>query len=86
MNYEHAFYSLDAWKAPINLTQEAHERLKRSQLEPPAKRAKKMRTIPFLESLPNEIACMRPAEMNLSPVVVMFSHVDNIDGLMRAVA
>lgn len=74
----------DAWKAPINLTQEAHERVKRSQLDPPPVKAKKMRTIPFLETIPDEIACVRQPEPNNVPIV-MLSQVDNADGLARAV-
>lgn len=53
-------------------------------MEPPTKRAKKMRTIPLLESIPDEIMCMRRPEGNEIPVV-MFSHIDNVDGLTRAV-
>jgi len=75
---------IDAWKAPINLTQEAHEKLKRSQMEPPMKKAKKMRTIPLLEVIPDEIYCIRQPDSNEIPIV-MFSHVDNIEGLTRAV-
>jgi PAX-interacting protein 1 len=74
----------DAWKAPINLTQEAHERVKRSQMEPTPQKAKKLRTIPFLETFPEEISCVRQPEPNNVPVV-MFSQVDNVEGLNRAV-
>jgi len=75
---------MNAWKAPINLTQEAHERVKRSQLEPPPTKAKKMRTIPYLEVIPDEISCVRQPEPNNVPIV-MLSQVDNVDGLTRAV-
>lgn len=41
-----------------------------------------MRTIPMLESIPDEIVCIRaPDEIP----IVMFSHVDNLEGLSRAV-
>lgn len=43
-----------------------------------------MRTIAFLESIPDEITCARQPEPNNVPVV-MFSQVDNIEGLRRAV-
>lgn len=78
------YYSTDAWKSPINLTQEAHERVKRSQLEPPPIKAKRMRTIAFLETIPDEIICVRQPEPNNMPIV-MFSQVDNIESLNRAV-
>lgn len=77
-------FLIDSWKAPINLTQEAHERLKRSQMEPVTKKAKKMRTIPLLETIPDEIMCIRRPENHEIPTV-MFSHVDNQEGLTRAV-
>lgn len=78
------FLNLDAWKAPINLTQESHERLKRSQLDPTPQKTKKIRTIPFLETISDEINCIRQPEPNNIPIV-MFSQIDNSDGLIRAV-
>ena len=53
-------------------------------MEPPLKKVKKMRTIPLLEVIPDEIHCIRHPNLNEIPIV-MFSHVDNIDGLTRAV-
>lgn len=44
-----------------------------------------MRTIPYLETFPDEVVCVRQPEPNNVPVV-MFSQVDNMDGLNRAVA
>ena len=66
------------------MTQEAHERVKRSQLEPVSVKAKRMRTIPPLETLPDEVVCVRPLDTDVVPVV-MFSQVDNLDGLARTV-
>lgn len=43
-----------------------------------------MRTIAFLETIPDEIVCSRQPEPNNIPVV-MLSQVDNVDGLNRAV-
>jgi hypothetical protein len=43
-----------------------------------------MRTIPFLETISDEINCIRQPEPNNIPVV-MFSQIDNADGLTRAV-
>lgn len=67
------------------MTQEAHERVKRSQLEPLPVKAKRMRTLPPLETLPDEVVCVRPLENDGVVPVVMFSQVDNLDGLARAV-
>lgn len=53
-------------------------------MEPPMKKVKKMRTIPLLEVIPDEIYCIRQPDSNEIPIV-MFSHVDNIEGLTRAV-
>lgn len=77
-------FILDAWKAPINLTQEAHERVKRSQLDPLQVKAKRMRTLPSLETLPDEVVCVRQLETDAIPIV-MFSQVDNLEGLARTV-
>lgn len=43
-----------------------------------------MRTIPLLETIPDEIICLRAPDFHEIPIV-MFSHVDNIEGLSRAV-
>lgn len=74
-----------AWKAPINLTQEAHERLKRSLTEPPpAPKTKKKRTVPPLEEIPESIVCNELPRSDCIPKV-SFSQVDNKEGLHRAV-
>ncbi|XP_037036633.1 PAX-interacting protein 1 isoform X2 [Bradysia coprophila] len=76
---------MTAWKSPINLTQESHERVKRHNSEPPAEpKVKKMRTIPPLEEIPDDIMCTEPLEADNAPKII-FSQVDNIDGLTRAV-
>jgi hypothetical protein len=54
-------------------------------MEPSPQKAKKMRTIPFLESFSEEIVCIRQPDANNIPVI-MFSQVDNFDGLNRAAA
>ncbi|KAJ6636356.1 PAX-interacting protein 1, partial [Pseudolycoriella hygida] len=76
---------MTAWKSPINLTQESHERVKRHASEPPTEpKAKKPRTIPPLEEIPDEIQCNWKPDADKVPKVV-FSQVDNIEGLKRAV-
>lgn len=66
------------------MTQEAHERVKRSQLESIPVKAKRMRTLPPLETLPDEVVCVRQLDNDAVPVV-MFSQVDYLDGLARTV-
>lgn len=74
-----------AWKSPINLTQESHERVKRLLSEPPSEsKPKKIRTYPPLEEIPNKIVCTEQPEPNQRPRI-LFSQVDNIDGLKYAV-
>lgn len=74
-----------AWKSPINLTQESHERVKRSLSEQPTEpKTKKMRTIPPLEEIPEEIVCSELPESDKAPRII-FSQVDNIEGLTKAV-
>lgn len=53
-------------------------------MEPPVKKIKRMRTIPLLETIPDEIMCLRQPDANEIPII-MFSNVDNIEGLTRAV-
>lgn len=74
----------DAWKAPINLTQESHERVKRAINEPPPVPVKKARTVPPLEVIPDEIVSKKQPDADKIPIV-LFSNVDNIGGLSRAV-
>lgn len=74
-----------AWKSPINLTQESHERVKRGLSEPaPEPKEKRIRTYPHLELIPDEINCIQLPDPDKVPRV-MFSQIDNIDGLQRAV-
>ncbi len=74
-----------AWKSPINLTQESHERVKRHNSEPQSEpKAKKIRTIPPLEEIPDEVLCTEPPEADKVPKII-FSQVDNIEGLTKAV-
>ena len=75
----------DAWKAPINLTPESHERVKRSLQEPqPPTNVKKMRTLPPMETIPNEVICNQMPDPENAPVI-MLSQVDNNNGLNRAI-
>lgn len=75
-----------AWKSPINLTPESHERVKRSLSEPPqpAATVKKLRTLPPLEPIPAEIICQRQPDADSIPNI-LFSQIDNTEGLTRAV-
>ncbi|GAB0097831.1 PAX-interacting protein 1 [Sergentomyia squamirostris] len=76
---------MTAWKSPINLTQESHERVKRCLSEPPsAPKPKKIRTLPPLEPIPDEIVCKKAPQGEDVPKI-LFSQVDNLDGLTRAV-
>lgn len=43
-----------------------------------------MRTIPPLEEIPDEILCTEPLEADKAPKII-FSQVDNIEGLTKAV-
>lgn len=86
----------DAWKSPINLTQESHERVKRSLSEPPGtdadhpkvKRPRLHSDIAAnwsLESVPADIVCTRqPADDDAVPRVLL-SQVQNVEGLERVV-
>lgn len=75
---------LDPWKQAISLTQESAERLKRCTSEPPHHPNKKQRTLPPLEAIPDEIICTKQPEPEKIPKVI-FSNVDNVEGLTRAV-
>ncbi|XP_059608090.1 PAX-interacting protein 1 [Phlebotomus argentipes] len=76
---------MTAWKSPINLTQESHEKVKRCLSEPQsAPKPKKIRTLPPLEPIPDEIVCTKTPEGDEVPKI-LFSQVDNLDGLTRAV-
>lgn len=72
-----------AWKSPINLTQDCHERVKRFLAEPVSEpKPKKMRKYEPLEVIPDEIVCNEKPEQ--VPRII-FSQVDNLDGLKKAV-
>lgn len=78
-------FGIAAWKSPINLTQEFHERVKRSLSEPPQEpKPKKIRTYPPLEVIPEEIICNQLPEPDQAPRI-LFSQIDNVDGLTKAV-
>lgn len=79
------YFILAAWKAPINLTQESHERAKRCLSEPtPEPKPKKIRTASPLEEIPEEIVCNEKPDPDRMPRIA-FSQIDNIEGLTRAV-
>uniref|UniRef100_A0A8D8J950 PAX-interacting protein 1 n=1 Tax=Culex pipiens TaxID=7175 RepID=A0A8D8J950_CULPI len=86
IDYNLVMHLMTAWKSPINLTPESHERVKRSLSEPPqpATPPKKARTLPPLEAIPGEIVCQRQPDADSIPHV-LFSQIDNTEGLMRAV-
>lgn len=81
--YNFIFF-VDPWKQAISLTQESAERLKRCATEPPPHLNKKPRTLPPLELIPDEITCTKYPDQDKIPKV-MFSNVDNLEGLSRAV-
>ena len=75
-----------SWKAPINLNQESHERLKRCHSEPvPGPKAKRAapQLPPPVEVIPETFNVVKMAE-NGGPRVI-FSQVENVEGLTRAV-
>jgi PAX-interacting protein 1 len=86
IDYSIVSHLMNAWKAPINLTQEAHERVKRCHLEPPPVKTKKQRTLPPLENLPDEIVCKIKPDPERVPII-MFTCIDkdNEPKLMKAV-
>ena len=59
--------------------------MKRSQLEPPSVKAKRQRTLAPLENIPMEITCTKPVDPEKGQPVVLFSQVDNLIGLTKAV-
>lgn len=75
---------VDAWKSPINLTQDSHERVKRlladQTLNEP--KTKKVRVQEPLEQLPEVITCNEKPEYVPR---VLFSQIDNLSGLKNAV-
>lgn len=86
IDYNLVMHLMTAWKSPINLTPESHERVKRSLSEPPqpAATVKKLRTLPPLEPIPAEIICQRQPDADSIPNI-LFSQIDNTEGLTRAV-
>ncbi|XP_049318037.1 PAX-interacting protein 1-like [Bactrocera dorsalis] len=76
---------MSAWKAPINLTQEAHERVKRSLAEPfPEQKAKRQKISPYQEEIPENIVCIEYPQ-NDKPPKVIFSQVADPESLKKAV-
>lgn len=89
----------DAWKSPINLTQESHERVKRSISadaslgpDPDQPKAKRPRLQPAagisigpMEPVPAEIVRTKPPPEGDAIPRVLLSQVQNVDGLERAV-
>lgn len=83
-NLIHCTLFSDAWKSPINLTQDSHERVKRllaeqNQNEP---KSKKPRTQEHLEKLPDIVVCNEKPEQVPR---ILFSQIDNLEGLKNAV-
>lgn len=85
MNYLILNSISDAWKLPINLTNTMNERLKRFKIELASNepKPKKIRKYEPLEILPEEIVCNEKPEQVPR---VLFSRVDNVEGLKNAVA
>lgn len=79
------FYDLAAWKAPINLTQEAHERVKRSLSDPfYEQKPKRPKFSPYQEEIPETIVCVEFPQTEKPPKVI-FSQVADPDALKKAV-
>lgn len=74
----------DAWKSPINLTQDSYERVKRLIAEPALNepKPKRIRKHEPLEVLPEQIVCNEKPDQVPR---ILFSQVDNLDGLKNAV-
>lgn len=67
------------------MTQESHERIKRCHQESiSASKPKRARTEPVLELIPDEILCTTYPDPESVPKVI-FSQIDNEEGLKRAV-
>lgn len=78
-------FFLAAWKSPINLTIESHERVKRSLSEPAAvPKPKRVRSLPPLEGIPEEIVCTNLPDADKVPRILL-SQIDNTEGLKRAI-
>lgn len=80
------FYFLAAWKAPINLTQEAHERVKRHFSDPYAneQKIKRQKLSIYQEQLPEQIVCIEYPQTTKPPKVI-FSQVADAESLKKAV-
>ena len=81
-----------SWKSPINLNQESHERLKRCHSEPvPGPKPKKPAVevpVPQDEVVPEVIQVTKQRQQNAdgsAALRVMFSQVENVEGLTKAV-
>lgn len=84
IEYLHIFLPTDAWKAPINLSQEAHERVKRSLTEAGIEqRNKRLKMNHIREEIPENIICVEIP--SFKPPKVMFSNVMDLDGLKNVV-
>lgn len=78
---------LTAWKAPINLTQEAHERVKRHLSDPYGneQKLKRQKMNAFQqEQLPEQIVCVEYPTTTKPPKVI-FSQVADAEALKKAV-
>lgn len=76
-----------AWKAPINLTQEAHERVKRHLSDPYSseQKLKRQKLNSFQqEQLPEQIVCLEYPTTTKPPKVI-FSQVADVESLKKAV-
>lgn len=73
-----------AWKAPINLTQEAHERVKRYLANPYVEKSKRIKLTPYRDLLPKNIVCVEYPLAHKPPKVV-FSQVLDVDSYKKVV-
>lgn len=78
------FFFSAAWKAPINLTQEAHERVKRYLADPYYEKAKRQKISPYHEEIPETIVCLEYPQ-TAKPPKVLFSQVSDPESLKKAV-
>lgn len=79
-----------SWKAPINLNQESHERLKRCHSEPvpgpkPKRPAPQLPPPPPSSEIVPEMINVTKQKSVDTPLRVIFSQVENIEGLTKAV-
>ena len=68
------------------MTQESHERVKRGACDSiQMPKQKKLRTLPPMEQIPEEILCKKLPEIDSEVPHILFSQIDNIEGLTKAV-